>query len=223
MPRDTDEIEGFKDRRDAGERLAEMMHDLDDKDVVVLALPRGGVPVARPVADALQAPLDVFIARKIGAPHNPEAAIGAIAEGGQPLFDKASVAQLRLSSNDLETLVSREQDELERRVQRYRAGRPLPPMNDRTVLLVDDGIATGMTVEAAATALRQRDPAALWIAAPVGSHAAVSRLEKVADRVVCALVPDMMWAISQWYEYFDQTTDEEVEEILSSSRREAGE
>ncbi len=202
----------FRDRGDAGRRLADRLPpDLDDP--LVLALPRGGVPVAKEVATRLGAPLEVLVARKIGAPGHPELGIGAIAEGGA-IVGSDLVRTLRLSRDDFERLALRESDELVRRVERYRGGRPLPVVRDRDVVLVDDGLATGVTAEAALLALRADEPRRLLLAVPVASPDTARRLVPPADEVVCVLAPRDLMAVGLWYDDFTQTTDAEVLELL---------
>jgi putative phosphoribosyl transferase len=204
---------GFRDRADAGAQLADHLPG-DLKDPLVLALPRGGVPVARQVADRLGAPLDVLVARKIGAPGQPELGIGAIAEGGAAVVHRDSLRVLRLSDLDFQRLVVREQVELARRVERYRGGRPLPDVRERDVVLVDDGLATGVTAEAALQSLRSREPRRLILAVPVATPDTARRLVPPADEVVCVLSTRNLVAVGFWYHDFTQTTDAEVLELL---------
>lgn len=215
----------FADRRDAGRRLASRLADVRLDAPVVLALPRGGVPVAAEVARALGAPLDVFVARKLGAPGRQEYGIGAIAEGadgegqaedgGAELVLTDAVGQLHLSDDELARLVLAEQAELARRVARYRAGRPLPRIAGADVVLVDDGIATGVTAEAALRSLRRRGPRRLVLAVPVCAREAARRLAGIADTVVCVGAPEVFWAVGSWYDDFSQTSDAEVVAILA--------
>jgi len=204
----------FRDRADAGAQLADLL-PVDLHDPVVLALPRGGVPVARVVADRLGAPLDVLVARKLGAPSQPELGIGAIAEGGGAALSADTVRALRISEDDIQRLIEREQAELQRRVERYRGGRLLPHLGGRDVVLVDDGLATGVTAEAALGALRAQHPARLILAVPVGPPEAARRLAPPADEVVCVVLTRHLVAVGTWYHDFTQTTDAEVVELLN--------
>jgi putative phosphoribosyl transferase len=208
----------FRDRSDAGRRLGERLSSLRDEDVLILGLARGGVVVAAEVARALRATLDVVVVRKVGAPHNPEFGIGAVGPGGARAFDADVVARLGLSADDLDRLAAPEEAELRRRLTAYRDGRPAPEVAGRTAILVDDGLATGVTASAAATYLRQLAPRRLILAVPVGSPSAVARMEAEVDEVVCLAAPDDFYAVGPCYEDFRQTTDEEVTPLLQSSR-----
>jgi putative phosphoribosyl transferase len=205
----------FRDRADAGRQLAEHLRAYANRsDVIVLALPRGGVPVAREVAAALAAPLDVLLVRKLGVPGHPELAMGAIALGGVRVLSEDLISELDIPRATVEQVSVREHVELDRRNQMYRGSRPFPALDGRTVIVVDDGLATGATAEAAVVALRDRGAERIVVAAPLGSPATCARLEAVADAVVCAAVPDRFYAVGSWYDRFDQTTDEEVIAIL---------
>ncbi|MEV6957623.1 phosphoribosyltransferase family protein [Streptomyces sp. NPDC051207] len=213
----------FRDRRQAGRELAGELRTLQESgalpDPVVLALPRGGVTVAREVALALDAPLDVLVVRKIGAPRHEEYGVGALVGDEDPLFDGAALDRLGLGPDDLAPVVERERAELRRREQRYRQGRPAPEVRGHTVIVVDDGLATGSTARAALRALRRRAPARTVLAVPVGSPEAARALTAEADLVVCPHRPDTFMAVGQWYDDFDQLTDEDVLEALGSGRR----
>lgn len=209
----------FVDRSHGGRVLAARVVALGLTDPIVLALPRGGVPVAAEVAAALDAPLAVFVARKIGLPGQPEFAVGAMAEGGEPLFDEDVLSRLGLSRQAMADTVARERQELARRVAHYRGDRALPGLAGRTVILVDDGLATGATARAALQTLRLADPARLVLAIPVCAPDTARALAEEADDVVCVLQPAEFGAVGAWYEHFDQTTDEQVLELLTTARR----
>lgn len=208
----------FRDRADAGRRLAAALAEYAGRpDVLVLGLPRGGVVVAAEVAKALGAPLDVCLVRKLGVPGYPELAMGAIAPGGVQVLSDDLIRELRITPAMVDKVAAAERAELERRERTYRSHRPPVVVRDRTVILVDDGLATGSTMEAAARAIRQQSPAAVVIAVPVSSWEAAERLAPVADRVVCLDTPHPFHAVGQWYDHFDQTTDEEVVEVLEEA------
>lgn len=206
---------GFRDRRDAGERLAQRLLHLRGEDALVLALPRGGVPVAAEVARTLGAELDVIVARKLGAPGHEEFGVGAIAPGVRVL-DAASLRHLGLRESDLEETERRERAELDRRLRAYRGDRPEPRIDGRTVVLVDDGVATGVTARAALRSLRARRPGRLVFAVPVGPPDARQALAGEADEVVVLETPEEFHAVGAWYEDFSQTSDEEVMQHLST-------
>ena len=204
----------FRDRRDAGRRLAERLAPLGAQRPVVVGLPRGGVSVAFEVARGLEAPLDVLVARKVGAPDNPELGIGAVAEGGERFLNEAMLRSLRVSPEDLSRAVARAERELAQRLQRYRGDRPAVEVSGRTVILVDDGLATGGTALAAARGLRSRSPKRLVLAVGVGAAESLEALEPEFDEIVCLLVPEVMWAIGYWYEDFEPPTDSAVAALL---------
>ena len=209
----------FIDRADAGRRLAAALSDYAGRsDVIVLALPRGGVPVGAEVARALRAPFDVFLVRKLGVPGYEELAMGAIAEGGAAVVNESVVRQLAIPSTVIEDAAARERQELDRRHRRYRGARAHPAVGGRTVIVVDDGIATGATMEAAVVALRALGPTAIVVAAPVGARQTCARLGTLADAVVCLETPPDFGAVGQWYEDFTQTTDEQVRRLLDEGR-----
>lgn len=209
----------YHDRAEAGRRLAEhLMHFAGRADVVVLALPRGGVPVGYEVATALGAPLDVFIVRKLGLPWHPELAMGAIASGGIRIINEDVVDAYGVRADDLARVTAAEQTELERREQQYRDGRPAPDLADRTILLVDDGLATGTTMRAAVEALRAKSPARIVVAVPVAAPETCEAMRSVADEVICAVTPEPFYAVGFWYGDFTQTTDEQVRDLLARSR-----
>ncbi|MGZ5272486.1 MAG: phosphoribosyltransferase, partial [Ramlibacter sp.] len=205
------------DRRHAGQVLAaRLAHWRGRPGLLVLALPRGGLPVGDEVAKALDAPLDVLVVRKLGAPWQPEFAIGALASGGVRILQPEADT---LPDAILERVVRREQAELERREQLYRGERPAPSLAGRQVIIVDDGLATGATMLAAAQAVRVQRPAALCVAVPVGAASSCSALAEVADEVVCAETPEPFRAVSLWYRHFPQTSDDEVRQVLLDAAR----
>jgi predicted phosphoribosyltransferase len=211
----------FTNRVDAGRRLASALSQYAGRpDVLVLGLPRGGVPVAYEVARALDAPLDVFIVRKLGVPGHEELAMGAIASGGIQLVDDAVVRQLRIDDETIDAVARIEQRELERRERQYRGDRPLPDVAGRTVILVDDGLATGASMRVAVAALKREHPARIVVAVPVAPLETCEALRRDADDVVCAVTPERFYAVGLWYEDFTQTTDEEVHDLLTRARQE---
>jgi predicted phosphoribosyltransferase len=206
----------FKNRIEAGRFLAGQLSAYANRpDTLVLALPRGGVPVAYEVAAALGAPLDVFQVRKLGLPGHEELAMGAIATGGVRVLNHDVVEYLRIPEEVIDEVTARERRELERRERLYRDGRPARSTRDRVVILVDDGLATGSTMRAAVLALRQRQPASIVVAVPVAAKQICGELRAEADEVFCAVTPDPFYAVGLWYEDFSQTTDEEVRELLA--------
>lgn len=200
----------FDDRRDAGRRLGAVLLPLAAQRPVVIALPRGGVPVGCEVAGALGAPLEILAVRKVGAPHNPEYGIGAIAEDGTHVFDTEALAVLGINSDVLDAIVARETAELGRRVTAYRAGRPLTSVAGRTVIVVDDGVATGVTDTAALRALRRMRPGRLILAVPVCAPDSAARLREEAEEVICLVEPPRLYGVGQWYRDFSQVSDEDV-------------
>jgi putative phosphoribosyl transferase len=207
----------FRDRQDAGRRLAEKLRGYAGTAAVVLALPRGGVPVAAEVAARLDLPLDVFIVRKLGVPGYAELAMGAIASGGVRVLNEDVVRDLGIPEQAIDKVAQAEAAEVARREIAYRGARPPQDVGGRTVILVDDGLATGATMRAAVEALRARRAARIVVAVPVGAPETCSMLAAEADEVICAMTPEPFLAVGYWYENFDQTTDEEVEAILSSA------
>ena len=205
----------FRDRADAGRQLATRLTPYAHRTgVVVLGLPRGGVPVAAEVADHLGAPLDVFVVRKLGVPGHEELAMGAIASGGARVLNDDVVAGLGIPASMVEAVTTQEQAELERRERLDRGDHSPVAVRGRIVILVDDGLATGASMRAAVTALRAREPAYLVVAVPVGAPATCAAFETITDEVVCAVTPSRFVAVGLWYEDFRQTTDEEVRELL---------
>src|SRR5438094_5926400 len=206
----------FPNRAEAGRLLAEKLENYAGRsDVVVLGLPRGGVPVAYEVAQRLGAPLDVFVVRKLGVPGFEELAAGAIASGGVRVLNEDVVRALPNADQLIESVTEKETVELERREQTYRDGRPAPELRDRVVILVDDGLATGATMRAAVAALRQRAVAKIVVAVPVGPPDTCREIEQEADETICLSTPPFFQAVGQYYEDFSQTSDEEVRELLS--------
>lgn len=205
----------FRDRTDAGRQLAAKLTLYAGRpDVRVLALPRGGVPVAFEVAKALRAPLDVFLVRKLGLPGHEELAMGAIASGGIRVLNEDVVRRFRVSVDVIDAVAAEEAVELERRERLYRGDRPPAEVRDRTVILIDDGLATGSTMRAAVVALRQLRPARIVVAVPVGAAETCAEFETEADDTVCAHTPEPFYGVGMWYDDFSQTTDEEVRELL---------
>ncbi|HKF65016.1 MAG TPA: phosphoribosyltransferase [Vicinamibacterales bacterium] len=209
----------FLDRADAGRQLAKTLTAAygGRSDIVVLGLPRGGVPVAFEVARELGAPLDVFLVRKLGVPGHPELAMGAIAEGGVEVLNDELIRDLGIPQKMVQEVAVRERMELDRRDTLYRGGRRLPAVRGRIVILVDDGLATGSTMQAAVTALRRLEPARIVVAAPVGAHETCDRLGHFANEVVCLIAPQQFQAVGLWYDVFTQTTDDEVKQLLGSA------
>jgi predicted phosphoribosyltransferase len=208
----------YRDRHDAGRVLANRLgHFAGRHDVIVLALPRGGVPVAFEVAKAIGADLDVFMVRKLGLPGHPEFAMGAIASGGVRIVDDEVIRYYRIPAAAVDQIASAEQQELERRERVYRGARPPLTLADRIVILVDDGLATGSTMRAAVVAVRRQLPSQIVVATPVGSRQACAALEQVADEVVCATTPEPFRAVGLWYQNFEQTTDDEVRQLLAAA------
>jgi len=208
----------FRDRVDAGRRLAQRLAAMELGSPVVLALPRGGVPVAAEIAAEWGAPMDVFVARKVGAPGHEELGIGAVAEGLDGIVMSDTARQLGIGDREMQQLAARAHRELDRRVALYRGDRSLPELAGRDVVLVDDGLATGVTAEAALRSLRLKEPARLILAVPVCARETATRLGAVADEVVCAEAPVQFFAVGQWYQNFSQTTDDEVLDLLERGR-----
>ncbi|MBE9140605.1 phosphoribosyltransferase [Nodosilinea sp. LEGE 07088] len=207
----------FQNRTDAGRQLADRLQGYANRpDVLVLGLPRGGVPVAYEVAQALHAPLDVCLVRKLGVPEHKELALGAIASGGVRVFNYGIIHRFQISIPTIATIAAQEQRELERRDRAYRGDRPLPQICDRTVILVDDGIATGATMRAAIAVIAAQQPAQLVVATPVAAPATCEALSHEVDEVVCVTLPESLNAIGYWYEDFSPTTDADVRQLLAT-------
>lgn len=205
----------YSDRSEAGKHLARLLADYADRDdVLVLALPRGGVPVAFEVASALRAPLDVFLVRKLGVPGYEELAMGAIAAGGVRVINKELVNYLGIPDEVIEGIAAVEERELERRARAYRDDHPPPDVKDRIVILIDDGLATGSTMRAAATALRPQKPRRIVVAVPVSSPETCDEFRSEVDEIICALTPQHFQGVGLWYKDFSQTSDEEVRKLL---------
>lgn len=210
--------ERFRDRHDAGRQLAQALESYADRDdVVVLGLPRGGVPVAYEVARALAVPLDVFIVRKLGAPGHEELAMGAIASGGVRVVNEQVTQLLHVPDDAIARVAAVEQRELERREREYRGDAPPPELRGRTVIVVDDGLATGSTMRAAAQALRAHDPRKIVVAVPVAAAETCDEFREIVDDVVCVRTPARFQAVGLWYDDFSQTTDEEVRALLQEA------
>jgi predicted phosphoribosyltransferase len=209
----------FRDRADAGRVLAEKLADYAGReDVIVLALPRGGVPVAYEVARALGAPLDVFLVRKLGAPGHEELAMGAIASGDVVVMNDEVVKAMNVQADDILDAIASERRELARREEAYRDGRPPADVQGKTVILIDDGLATGSTMRAAVTALRRQGPARIVVAVPIGATSTCAEFQSIADDCICAATPEPFRAVGLWYDDFSQTEDTEVAELLARAR-----
>jgi putative phosphoribosyl transferase len=208
----------FEDRRDAGRVLAAHLGAYANcPDGIVLALPRGGVPVAYEVARALHLPLDVFVVRKLGTPGQEELAFGAIASGGVRVLNPDVIQDFQLSAEAMERVTLRESAELERRERQYRGDRPPLEVSHRTVILIDDGLATGSTMRAAVAALRRMAPAQIVVAVPVAARSTCAELRADVDDLICAATPDKFFAVGQWYREFPQVSDEEVEQLVGGN------
>jgi putative phosphoribosyl transferase len=213
----------FRDREEAGRRLASFLSRYREESPIVLALPRGGVPVGYEIARALGAPLDIFIARKLGAPNRPEFGIGAVAQGGARVLNEQALRALDIPEEYIEQAAKEETAEIERRLRLLRGDRPEPEVREQTAILVDDGLATGVTARAAVEALRRQAPGRLILAAPVCAAQAAEMLRPEVDDLVCLETPSNLMAIGLWYQDFYQVPDEEVIELLERARREQDE
>ncbi|MFL5330743.1 MAG: phosphoribosyltransferase [Gemmataceae bacterium] len=205
----------FRDRVDAGRQLGkQLLRYMDRPDVIVLALPRGGVPIGAEVARDLNCPLDIFLVRKLGVPNREELAMGAIASGDVRVLNEEVINALGITAEEIEEVARNEVSELQRREKLYRSDRPMPDLNGRTVILVDDGLATGSTMKAAVQAVRKLGPARVVVAVPVGASDTCDAMDQIADEAVCARTPEPFMGVGMWYQDFSQTTDEEVCELL---------
>ena len=212
----------FQDRSEAGKILAtHVAKAVDDQDIIVLALPRGGVPVAFEVARSLRAPMDIYVVRKLGLPGEEELAIGAIASGGVRVLNRALIAHLQIPEELIERVTAQQSIELERREQLYRGTRGLIPLRGHTTILVDDGLATGATMLAAVRSVRAQQPRRIVVAVPVASSSACEDIREDVDQIVCVVTPEPFLAVGAWYDDFSQTSDSEVRSLLAQSRGEA--
>ncbi|MGC1182348.1 phosphoribosyltransferase [Legionella sp.] len=211
-------MDKFIDRKEAGIILAEYLKDyINLPNIIVLALPRGGVPVAYEIVQALSVPLDILIVRKLGVPGHEELAMGAIASGDTVIFNKKLLNQLDIDQSSIDTILQREQQELVRREHLYRGNRNFPTLKGKTIILVDDGIATGATMQAAVSSLRKHTPASIIIAVPVAARETCEEMAKIVDQVICLMQPINLYAVGIWYENFSQVSDKEVIELLEKS------
>lgn len=208
----------YRDRIQAGRVLADQLLEYKHRpDVLVLALPRGGVPVAYEIAQRLQIPMDVFIVRKLGVPKHEELAMGAIAANGVRVINSDVVKSMHISESVIDHVSALETQELQRREKLYRGNRSFPSVRNRSVILVDDGLATGATMKAAVYALRQQQPASIVVAVPVAARVVYLEFQHIVDRIVCPMTPDMFYGVGWWYDNFSQTSDQEVRDLLARS------
>jgi predicted phosphoribosyltransferase len=213
-------LKGYRDRRQAGEALAELLLPYRGKETLVLAVPRGGVPVALPVVAALGCVLDLIIPRKIGAPSQPELAIGAVCEDGEVLLNRRLVQSLGVSEEYISSAAAAEVAEIRRRLESYRGSRPAAALHSRTVIVIDDGVATGFTLQAALKSVARQNPRELVLAVPVGPPDSLALLARDADAVICPLQPEPFWSVGQFYRSFEQLDDEEVRSMLQQAWKE---
>lgn len=217
--------QSYKNRREAGKHLGNLLkEDYGNRDdVLVLGLPRGGVPVAFEVANTLDVPLDVFVVRKLGVPGQEELAMGAIASGGTRILNQRIVSAAGIAKQEIERVTAHEREELRRREQSYRNNRPEPEISGKTVILVDDGLATGASMRSAVVALRQLDPAQIVVAVPAAPPETCAEFKDNVDRIICAITPKRFGGVGRWYHDFSQTTDDEVRQLLhEAAQREMG-
>lgn len=211
-------MDKYLNRQEAGKVLAQELIAYKNKPVLILALPRGGVPIAYEIAKQLQAPLDVFIVRKLGVPGHEEFAMGAMAVGEVILLNEGIIKQLNISNQEVQQVISKEKNELARRQKAYRDDLAFPSLVDNTVILVDDGIATGATISAAIQALKKLNPKEIIVAVPVAEKSILKQISTLVDKVVCPHCPEIFHAVGNWYEHFDQTSDEEVCSLLKKAK-----
>ena len=207
------------DRAEAGRELARLLKSYEKETPIILGMPRGGVVVAYEIASLLHAPLDVIVTRKIGAPNQPEFAIGAIAPGDIVLLNKEVIKDIQLSNTEIQSLIDNETQEMKRRLQLYRSNRPALDVKNKTVIVVDDGLATGLTALAAIRSLRQWHPKKIILAIGACARDSAKRLQQEVDELICLLTPEPFYAVGQWYRYFDQTTDKEVIRLLTLNQQ----
>lgn len=209
---------GFRDRQDGGEQLAHALSKwANTPNTIILTLPRGGVVIGAVIAQRLHLPLDIVVPRKIGAPENPEFAIGAITEEGEGVFDHATIEQYRISDDYMNTEIKKEQAEAKRRLRTYRGKRPPLHLQGKTAIVVDDGIATGATMKAALQSVRQRGAKKIIVAVPVAPTDSIDHIRPFADEIICLHTPELFFAVGQWYDVFDQVSDGEVISLLAKS------
>lgn len=213
----------FNDRVEAGKQLGTALKKYSGEDIIVLGIPRGGVVTGFYVAEELEAPLDVIVPKKLGAPMNPELAIGAVTEEGEPIVDEDLVERLGVTQSYIEEEAESKKDEIQRRLKLYRGDRPYPSLKDKVVILVDDGIATGATMKAGIASVKSRNPSKLVVGVPVSSPSSVREIEPEVDEVVALSTPTPFYAIGQFYEWFPQNTDEQVIRLLEENRDKYGE
>lgn len=207
----------FENRQEAGKQLAIKLAKFQDESPIVLALPRGGIPIGFEIAKALHAPMDVLVVRKIGSPYNPELGIGAIAEDNVQVLDESTINLLKISKKELNRAINKQRKEVKRRVTLYRNNNPLPILKNKVIILVDDGLATGVTARCAIAFIKKRKPRQLIFASPVCAYGTVGKFKNLVDNVICITTPVNFAAVGSWYRQFEQVTDEEATKILQAS------
>ncbi len=213
-------IDRYRNRQHAGHELADALSKYKDNiNTIALGLPRGGVPVAAEVAQALNLPLDIVVVRKLGTPWHEEMAMGAIASGGVRILNEDLIQALNISQSEIKAVIEQEQQELQRRESAYRDDRPMPDLNDKTVILIDDGTATGSTMKAAIRGVKQHNPAQVVVALPVGSEEACKEIGQTVDELTCLMIPKNFGGVGAWYDRFNQTRDEEVRHLLQKANQ----